>query len=149
MDYQHVLLATDLSEYSSATAQRAYDISKSNAATLSMMHVVEAASAIYAGEFSPPVHFDLEEEVEKSARTQLAELASQYHVPADRQYVCNGRVRYAIIELAKQIKADLIVIGTHNYSGLEMLLGTTASAVLHHAKCDVLVVRQNSTEEEA
>jgi universal stress protein A len=43
--------------------------------------------------------------------------------------------------LAKEIQADLIVIGTHGQSGLKLLLGSTANAVLHGVKCDVLAVK--------
>jgi universal stress protein A len=35
----------------------------------------------------------------------------------------------------------LIVIGTHGQKGLQLLLGSTANAVLHGAGCDVLAVR--------
>ena len=36
---------------------------------------------------------------------------------------------------------DLIVVGSHGRHGLALLLGSTADAVLHHAKCDVMAVR--------
>ncbi|HHQ41669.1 MAG TPA: universal stress protein, partial [Chromatiales bacterium] len=37
--------------------------------------------------------------------------------------------------------ADLIVLGSHGRRGLTRLLGSTADAVLHSARCDVLAVR--------
>ncbi len=46
-----------------------------------------------------------------------------------------------ICEIAKETKADLIVIGSHGYSGIERLLGTTAATVVNHAECSVLIVR--------
>ena len=39
------------------------------------------------------------------------------------------------------IHADLIVLGTHGRHGLGLLLGSTASGVLHGCPCDVLTVR--------
>lgn len=36
---------------------------------------------------------------------------------------------------------DLIVIGSHGYSGLDRVLGTTAARVVNHAQCSVFVVR--------
>ncbi|WP_292363901.1 universal stress protein, partial [Methylophaga sp. UBA1464] len=36
---------------------------------------------------------------------------------------------------------DLIVVGSHGRKGIKMLLGSTANAILHHARCDVLAVR--------
>ncbi|MEO7033219.1 MAG: universal stress protein [Polyangiaceae bacterium] len=45
---------------------------------------------------------------------------------------------------AERINADLIVIGSHGYGGLDRLLGTTAARVVNHAQCAVLVVRPPS-----
>lgn len=48
----------------------------------------------------------------------------------------------AIIDVADQEKADLIVMGTHGWSlAKRLLLGSVSTSVLHHAHCDVLVVR--------
>jgi nucleotide-binding universal stress UspA family protein len=47
-----------------------------------------------------------------------------------------------IVETADELGADLIVVGTRNGNALERLvLGSTSTKVLHHAHCDVLVVR--------
>ena len=46
-----------------------------------------------------------------------------------------------ICRLAKANDADLIVIGSHGYGGLDRLIGTTASRVVNHADRSVLVVR--------
>jgi universal stress protein A len=43
--------------------------------------------------------------------------------------------------MAEKINADLIVVGTHGQSGLRLLLGSTANAVLHGVKTDVLAVK--------
>lgn len=46
-----------------------------------------------------------------------------------------------ICAAADQHEADMIVIGSHGYSGLDRLIGTTAAKVVNHAKQSVLVVR--------
>jgi nucleotide-binding universal stress UspA family protein len=46
-----------------------------------------------------------------------------------------------ICGVAREERADLIVIGSHGYGGLDRLLGTTAARVVDHAPCSVLVVR--------
>jgi nucleotide-binding universal stress UspA family protein len=48
----------------------------------------------------------------------------------------------AICETAHSLEAELIVIGSHGYSGFDRLLGTTAAKVVNHAHCSVLVVRE-------
>jgi universal stress protein F len=47
----------------------------------------------------------------------------------------------AICDAARSEAADLIVVGSHGYAGLDHLLGTTAAKVVNHAPCSVLVVR--------
>jgi len=48
----------------------------------------------------------------------------------------------AIVHLAEEIDADLIVIGSRGFGGLKRaLLGNVADSVVRHAHCPVLVVR--------
>ncbi len=48
----------------------------------------------------------------------------------------------AICDTALEVSADLVVVGSHGYSGIDRLLGTTAAKVVNHAACSVLVVRE-------
>jgi nucleotide-binding universal stress UspA family protein len=47
----------------------------------------------------------------------------------------------AVCDKAKREEVDLIVIGSHGYSGFDRVLGTTAAKVVNHAPCSVVVVR--------
>jgi nucleotide-binding universal stress UspA family protein len=47
----------------------------------------------------------------------------------------------AICDAAQRDQAELVVVGSHGYSGLDRVLGTTAAKVVNHAACSVLVVR--------
>lgn len=47
----------------------------------------------------------------------------------------------AICAEAKSVGADLVMVGSHGYGGLDRVLGTTAAKVVNHAECSVLVVR--------
>lgn len=51
-----------------------------------------------------------------------------------------------IVELAEEEAADLIVVGSHGYNRLErLLLGSVSDAIVHHAPCKVLVVRDKNS----
>lgn len=77
----------------------------------------------------------------------LQELKVNQDYSADGFEVC-GPPRLAILEITEQWGADLIVIGSHGYSGLKrFLLGSVSLAVVSHAKCSVEVVRCNDNEE--
>jgi nucleotide-binding universal stress UspA family protein len=56
--------------------------------------------------------------------------------------VAVGSPWQAICDAARHREVDLIVIGSHGYSGIDKLLGTTAAKVVNHAPCSVLVVRE-------
>jgi len=47
----------------------------------------------------------------------------------------------AICETAKSVEAELVVIGSHGYSGIDRLIGTTAAKVVNHCPCCVLVAK--------
>lgn len=53
----------------------------------------------------------------------------------------------AICRDAREEGADLVVIGSHGFSGMDRLLGTTAARVVNHADRSVIVVRDPSPPE--
>jgi len=62
--------------------------------------------------------------------------------------VRDGDPRSVIIDEATEWDADLIVIGSHGYTGIKrLLLGSVAQSVVSHAPCSVEVVRRKRTEE--
>lgn len=62
--------------------------------------------------------------------------------------VRRGDPRSVILDEAKEWGADLIVVGSHGYSGIKrLLLGSVAQSVVSHAPCSVEVVRQKSEDE--
>jgi nucleotide-binding universal stress UspA family protein len=84
----------------------------------------------------------LAELLEREAKDYLAKVASG--LPADlvaEKVVHVGTPWQGICGAADRHQADLIVIGSHGYSGLDRVVGTTAAKVVNHAKQSVLVVR--------
>ena len=62
--------------------------------------------------------------------------------------VRDGDPRTRIVDEAREWSADLIVVGSHGYTGLKrLLLGSVAQAVVDHAPCSVKVVHKKQTEE--
>ncbi len=52
-----------------------------------------------------------------------------------------GQPADVLVGLAEELGADLLVIGSHGYGGIDRVLGTTAAKVVNKAPCSVLVVR--------
>ncbi|MBZ8119954.1 universal stress protein [Roseovarius sp. LXJ103] len=55
--------------------------------------------------------------------------------------VTTGKAGLRIPEIAREIKADLIIVGAHDPSAIEYFLGSTASRVVRRATCSVYVLR--------
>jgi len=54
----------------------------------------------------------------------------------------NGDPKSKILEVARDLRADLIVLGSHGRKGLEhFLMGSVSEAVAQHAHCSVEIVR--------
>jgi len=76
------------------------------------------------------------ERLENEARSEAAAAG----VPLQAEAV-QGHASQAIVEYARQVNADLIVIGQHGHGGvLDRMLGSTSDRVVDTASCSVLVV---------
>ncbi|MEM7773136.1 MAG: universal stress protein [Cyanobacteria bacterium P01_A01_bin.37] len=57
-----------------------------------------------------------------------------------------GHPGQAICEAASVCNADLIIVGSHNRTGLkELVLGSVSSHVMHHAPCSVMVIHPGAS----
>ena len=83
------------------------------------------------------------EELESNARIALADLARDAELGSHAAtHVRHGKPFLEIIRAARELEADVLVIGSHGQSGLsETLFGSTAEKVVRKAPCAVLVVR--------
>ena len=134
--YQHILLAADLSDENTDTAQKAKQLANLFGAKLSILHVVEPIPNYgYVG------IADLEDQLLAEAKQTLAKLGEELGIPADDQWVAVGPAKREILNTAKELKIDLIIIGSHSGHYFSDILGSTTNGVLHHSLCDVLTIR--------
>lgn len=79
-------------------------------------------------------------EAAHKARNSLSDLVQAAGLTADVQ-IRSGRPHHAVVSLADELGADLILIASHAPGPRGYLLGSTAASVVRHAKCSVLVQR--------
>ncbi len=150
MAYKHVLAAVDLSEESAQVLEKARAQADQAGAKLSVVSVVKPLTQVYGGIDVAPLAgsaVSFEEQAIEQAEKQLRDLAARYGVKAEDAHAILGAPAHDIRELAGQLGVDLIVIGTHGRHGFGLLLGSTASAVLHGVERDVLAVRVHFEDE--
>ena len=136
--YKRVVLATDLLVENDVLFDRAVSLTKEWGAELLVAHVVEPLPGYgyaYVGSA------DVEENLVKEAKAHMRELGEKYGISSDNMIVDIGPTKTEVVRLSDEHKADLIILGSHGRHGWSALLGSTASAVLHNANCDVLTVR--------
>lgn len=138
--YQHILLAVDLSEESLNVAERAASLAQLDHAKLSLVHTIEPINFAYGGDI-PMDLTAIQEQLDEHAHKKVSELSSRYNIPEADQHIVVGLPQNEIHRLAKDLQVDLIVVGSHGRHGLSLLLGSTSNGVLHGAECDILAVR--------
>jgi len=149
--YKRIAVAVDLSRESNQVLDQAVSVCAAQA-EISLIHVVEPIASPYITTIPPvqPAGYDLTlmENFKQAAEKQLIELSDEYDRPNLTMHVLTGSPPKEIRRFAKENSCDLIVIGTHGQHGFELILGSTANAVLHGAPCDVLSVRVDLGAEE-
>lgn len=139
--YKHILYATDFSQGGLETEKKVAGMATQLSAQLSVIHVVNYGSTVWAGGGGYFVLAELDEETLEDSNKALAACAERMPVKLTNTHSVQGSPKQEIVKYAEEIGADLIVLGSHGHYGVTDLLGTTASGVLHRAKCDVLVVK--------
>jgi universal stress protein F len=89
-----------------------------------------------------PPSFD--EDMQKEAEKKLAEISGKLSWPSEAPstVVRYGAVYPEVLAEAEDWGADLIIVGSHRPGMATYLLGSSAAAIVRHAKCSVLVVRE-------
>jgi universal stress protein A len=139
--YQHILVAIDFTESIDQVIDKALAMRQAFGARMSLVHVVEPVMFGLANETFIPQELDIDRKLVELAGKHLEDLAKQYGMEDAGRFVEEGSIRREILRTAEQQQVDLILVGSHGRSGVQALLGSTANAVLHGARCDVLAIR--------
>ena len=139
-EYRRVLLAVDLTEDSIFIGKRAQALATAVGAQIDLLHVVEYVPVEPMGETLMPA-VQIEDELLDRAKQRLIALGAQLGLPASSCRIEAGNVKAEIVRIARELHADLIVLGSRERHGISILVNFTEDTVLHAAPCDVLAVR--------
>lgn len=139
--YTNILFATDLLTKNDNLNKKAAQIAKQFNATLYLLHVIELPASI---QLAQGLGFtELANPSKEDARTVLSLMGENLGIPESQQYVEIGSVKEIILQKMKDLKCQLIIIGSHSTSGVEYLLGSTAHAIINRSSCDVMTLRSS------
>ncbi len=145
---KRILVPIDFSDCAKKALQYALPLAKEHEAAITLLHVM-AAPSYPIGEFGGLEYATLQADTSDLIDKKLAALAVDEgggEVSLDT-VVRTGSPAAEIIDVARVLPADVIVISTHGRTGLKhVLLGSVAEQVVRHAPCPVLVVREREHE---
>jgi len=138
-----ILHPTDFSECSKAGFKLACDLAEMSHAKVIVLHVF--VPAVRAPNEFPLPEMELESKEEAQRQLNMI-LPFSANVPVEHRFV-KGSAAEVILDVAKQTKVDLIVMGTLGRSGLKrLLLGSVTEHVQRHAPCPVLTTKPGEKE---
>jgi nucleotide-binding universal stress UspA family protein len=131
------LAETELSKRAIATA---VDLASTTDGVIRLINVMPMTPVMLA-EYVPP---DFETQQKSASEEAMAIIAQESGMPDNRvsAVVRQGGIYHEILEEAKDVGADLIVMSSHRPAMKTYFLGSNAGHVVRYARCSVLVVRQ-------
>ena len=145
--FESIVVGTDGSATAGAAVRTAADLAKLTGATLHLVNAyrvvtsdVYAAAAVaptpaFRDDVTDTLRNDAEAMLQAAAEPLRAEgIAVETHVgpcPADE----------AILRVARDAKAGLVVVGSRGMTGARRILGSVPNRISHHADCAVMIVK--------
>jgi nucleotide-binding universal stress UspA family protein len=144
--FKSIVVGTDGSQTAAEATREAIELAKAVGATLQIVSAYEPVPAQKLSEIRREAPEDVQwaisprGEVDAALETAAAP-AREAGVPVN-VYSRQGDPADAILDVAEETEADLIVVGNKGMTGAKrFLLGSVPNKVSHHAPCSVLIIR--------
>jgi nucleotide-binding universal stress UspA family protein len=140
--FRNILVPVDIAEPENARPgiSTAVEMARQTSGSIRFLNVLPLTPVMLA-EYVPP-DFDVQQR--KTAEDTLAAMARECGLDAGHvsSVVRQGGIYHEVIEEAKAMPADLIVMSSHRPDMRSYFLGSNAGHVVRYALCSVLVVRK-------
>ncbi|MFO0969921.1 MAG: universal stress protein [Gemmataceae bacterium] len=132
-----ILVPTDFSPTSDLAFRLACSVARDTGARITVLHVLTPPMVVFGEGIIPPVPPDYPREWQD----KLEAIQPPRHVPIEHRLI-EGDPANTILDVAKEIDCDLIVLGTHGRTGLNrVFMGSVAEKVIRKANCPVLTIK--------
>ena len=142
--YERILVGFDESQYSKAALIEASNWVKRHGGTVILAHAVYFDTEEFG---IAPVQLEKRLKVGEKICIQTKEmLMSEFGIEV-QSLLCEGDPAEVIVDIAREKKADIIVLGTYGRKGFKrLLMGSVTSQVIANSPVDVLIVKKPCTE---
>ena len=139
-----ILIPTDFSPGAEPALDWATTLAELTNADITLLHVFDFVTPALAGAMAEAgawVDDQIIERAREEANAAMARVAAG--LPGAKTLLRDGTPSAVILEVAEEVHADIIVMGTHGHRGLaHVLLGSVAEHVVRSSRIPVLTVRQ-------
>jgi nucleotide-binding universal stress UspA family protein len=147
-----VIIALDYEPSAQKVAETGYSLAKSMRAGVVLLHIIDEITYYSSIEYSPIMGFS---GFSSAVTPNLIDIekvkkASKKFLDKSKQHLCDDTIEViveegdtadTIIKTANNLRADLIVVGTHSRRGLEkILMGSVAEKILHNTSIPLFIV---------
>jgi nucleotide-binding universal stress UspA family protein len=144
--FTRIVVGTDGSDTAAEAVRQAIDLAKLTGATLSLVSAFEPVPERRVRgeqrEAPPDVQHEIGPREDVNLILDAAAAEARKQGLEVQTHPIEADPADAIIDVAEQTKADLIVVGNKGMTGARrFLLGSVPNNVSHHAPCSVLVIR--------
>ena len=138
--FNRILIAVDpnVIDHADALVEAALRIGDRDGATYHVVGVVPDFGKPIVAAALGPEHF---ERMRREAQAILQDWTARKLPKGSDVHVVQGSVYDAVIRTAKDIAADVIVVGSHRPELKDYLIGPNAARIVRHADQSVIVVR--------
>lgn len=139
--FKTVLVPVDVGQTEAAATalSAARELCEREGTQVTLLNVIESVPAYVSSQIPDHVH----QQIIVDANAALKKMVEDNNLPANtKTLVREGHPSTTILDLSQELRADVIVVASHDPGGLaDYLLGSVAGRVVRHAHCSVLVVR--------
>ncbi|MEP7278126.1 MAG: universal stress protein [Bacteroidota bacterium] len=147
-----ILIALDYNPNAEKIAETGHALAKSMEAEIILLHVMEETAYYSAYEYSPIMGFNNFSSSDLLLPDRLNDLRngvadflekSKEHLGGRRieTLIKEGEVAATIVQTAKELQADIIVLGSHSRRGLDkILMGSVTEKVLRHTTVPLFII---------
>jgi nucleotide-binding universal stress UspA family protein len=139
-----ILVATDLSHASTSAVRKAIAIARENKSSLVIAHAYQPPSLVLEGYVPPDTYERWDESVRDDVRRKMQPFLDEAEKGgvAAEALLLSGSPQEAISEAARDVSADLVIVGTHGRTGVpRFFLGSVAARVVSSSPCPVMTIR--------
>lgn len=144
--YKHLLVPVDESPMSYAAAEQALSLAKDLKCPVTIMSVIAVDPFVGVDFYKvAPAITDYFMQAEQNAQNRLAEIQQSFSregISVDTKIIRGVAASEGIVQIANEIGADLIIMGSHGRTGVKkMMLGSVVQNVLTQSPVPVLIVK--------